>query len=130
MGMFGALDAAATGVTLGRTWLEAISDNVANSNTVRPAGEEPYRSRIVIARSAPGTGGVTVAGVVEKDAAPTVVYDPDNPLADAAGYVTRPVVDMSEEMTNMLVASRLYQANLSVMSSAREAYQTALQIGR
>ena len=44
--------------------------------------------------------------------------------------VTRPVVDLSTEMTNMLVASRLYQANLSVMSSAREAYQAALSIGK
>jgi flagellar basal-body rod protein FlgC len=41
-----------------------------------------------------------------------------------------PVVDMSEEMTNMLVATRLYQANLNVMSSAKEAYQAALQIGK
>ncbi len=62
--------------------------------------------------------------------APEVVYDPSNPLADGSGYVTRPVVDMASEMTNMLVASRLYQANLSVMTSAREAYQAALSIGK
>ena len=127
---FGAIDAATSGATLARTWLDAISDNVANSNTVRPAGEEPFRARLVVARSLPGTGGVGVGAVVAKQGEPDVVYDPDNPLADENGLVTRPVVDMTEEMTNLLVASRLYQANLSVVSHARDAYQAALEIGR
>jgi flagellar basal-body rod protein FlgC len=130
MSMFGSIDAAATGVTLGRTWMDSISDNVANINTVRPAGQEPYRAREVIAQSLPGTGGVAVAGETQDNSAPEVVYDPENPLADGNGYVTRPVVDLSTEMTNMLVATRLYQANLSVLSSARDAYQAALSIGK
>jgi flagellar basal-body rod protein FlgC len=130
MGMFGALDAASTGVALGRTWMDAISDNVANINTVRPGGQAPFRAKEVVAQSLPGTSGVTVAAIEEKSGTPQVVYDPQNPLADANGNVTRPVVDMSEEMTNMLVATRLYQANLNVMSQAKEVYQAALQIGK
>jgi flagellar basal-body rod protein FlgC len=130
MSMFGAIDAASTGVSLGQTWMDSISDNVANVNTVRPAGQEPFRAEQVVARSLPGTQGVGVAGMAQDSSAPEVVYDPENPLADGSGYVTRPVVDLSTEMTNMLVASRLYQANLSVMSSAREAYQAALSIGK
>jgi flagellar basal-body rod protein FlgC len=128
--MFGALDAASTGVALGRTWMDAISDNVANINTVRPGGQAPFRAKEVVAQSLPGTSGVTVAAIEEKSGTPQVVYDPQNPLADANGNVTRPVVDMSEEMTNMLVATRLYQANLNVMSQAKEVYQAALQIGK
>ncbi len=81
-------------------------------------------------RRLPGTEGVGVAGVVEQGGAPEVAYDPDNPLADARGYVTRPKVDLSQEMTNMLMATRLYQANLSVMQQARDSYQAALQNGR
>ena len=127
--MFGALDTAASGVRLGRVWMDAISDNVANVNTVRPAGEEPYRAREVVA-AARGGRGVTVAGIVEQGGAPEVVHDPDNPLADEQGYVTRPKVDLSEEMTKMLMASRLYQANISVMQQARDAYNAGLQIGR
>ena len=130
MGMFGALDTASTGVALGRTWMDAISDNVANINTVRPGGQAPFRAKEVVAQSLPGTSGVTVAAIEEKSGTPQVVYDPQNPLADANGNVTRPVVDMSEEMTNMLVATRLYQANLNVMSQAKEVYQAALQIGK
>lgn len=128
--MFGALTAAASGVTLGRTWMDAVSDNVANSSTIRPAGEEPFRARLVIAQARTGTGGVDVAGTALAGGEPPVVYDPDNPLADAEGYVTRPQVDLTEEMTNLLMAQRLYQANLSVMTQARDAYRAALRIGQ
>lgn len=128
-GMFGALDAAATGVTLGRTMMDVISNNVANVNTVRPSGQAPFRASLVVAQSRPGTDGVSVTGLVEQAGPPDVVYDPENPLADAKGYVTRPKVDMTEEMTNMIMASRLYQANLSVMQQARDSYAQALRIG-
>ena len=127
--MFGALDAASTGVTLGRTWMDVISDNVANADTVRPAGQQPFRASLVVAQAQGGTNGVSVAGIVKQGGAPDVVYDPQNPLADARGYVTRPKVDLTEEMTNMLMASRLYQANLSVMQQARDSYAEALKIG-
>lgn len=130
MAMFGALDAASSGVTLGRTWIDASSDNVANINTVRPAGEEPFRARLVIARARGAQDGVDVERVTEKAGPPEVVYDPENPLADLEGYVTRPKVDLTEEMTNIMMASRLYQANLSVMQQARDSYQQALRIGQ
>ena len=105
MSMFGAINSASSGVALGRTWMDATSDNIANLDTVRPAGEEPFRARMVLAQARPQ-------------------------LADAEGNVTRPVVDLGEEMTHMMMASRLYQANMSVMTQARDAYQAALQIGR
>lgn len=127
--MFGALDTAASGVTLSRTWMDATSDNIANVNTVRPAGEQPFRARLVVAQSRTGLTGVDAAAVVEKGGQPEVAYDPENPLADAQGYVTRPQVDLTEEMTNMMMASRLYQANLSVMQQARDTYSAALRIG-
>jgi flagellar basal-body rod protein FlgC len=134
-GMFGALDAASSGATLANTWLDAISDNVANVNTVRPAGEEPFRARLVVAESVQGTGngpgeGVRVGRIDQKGGEPQQVFDPDNPLADADGYVTRPQVDLAEEMANMMMATRSYQANLSVIDRVRDAYQRALQIGR
>lgn len=127
--MFGALDAASSGVTLGRTWMDVISDNVANADTVRPAGQEPFRASLVVAQAQPGTDGVAVSGLVQQAGPPDVAYDPENPLADSKGYVTRPKVDLTEEMTNMLMASRLYQANLSVMQQARDSYSQALRIG-
>ncbi len=130
MGMFGALDAASTGASLGRVWMDVIADNVANVNTVRPAGEEPFRAAKVVAQSQGGLSGVRVQNLVLTGGEPDVAYDPDNPLADQQGYVTRPKVDLSEEMTNMLVANRMYGANLAVMQQAKDSYQAALSIGR
>ena len=130
MSLFGALDTASTGVHLGRVWMDAVSDNIANLNTVRPAGEEPFRARLVVAQARAARDGVSVAGIEEKGGDPVTTFDPDNPLADADGYVTRPQVDLSEEMTHMLVAQRLYQANLAMIQQARDTYSSALSIGR
>ena len=64
-------------------------------------------------------GGVKVAGVVEDPSPPKTVYDPKNPHADAEGYVTMPNVNVVEEMTNMISASRSYQANVEVLNTAK-----------
>ncbi len=92
----------------------------------RPAREQVRLDEVVYVAA---EDGVDVAALVPKGGAPEVVYDPENPLADAQGYVTRPQVDLTEEMTNMMMASRLYQANLSVMQQARDTYSAALRIG-
>lgn len=130
MKLFGAMDTAATGMNLGQSLMDVISNNIANVNTVRAAGEAPFRASLVVAQARGGTDGVEVTGTVEQAGAPEVVYDPENPLADASGYVTMPKVDLSEEMTNMMMATRLYQANISVMQQARESYAQALRIGQ
>src|SRR5690349_20162862 len=110
MGMFSALDTAVSGVNVHGTWMDAIADNIAYSNTVRNGDEEPFRAEMVQAQSVRGEGrigaGVTVSQIVRKEGDPALVYDPENPLANDEGYVVRPVVDMSEEMTNMMIASR------------------------
>lgn len=131
--MFGSLDIAASGTMLSKTWMDAIADNIANANTVRPAGEEPFRARLVVARRQLSGGrgdGVALEGIEEREGEAARVFDPSNPLADDAGFVTRPVVDMAEEMGNLVIASRSYQANLNVLARARDSYQKALEIGR
>ena len=135
MGMFGALDTAVSGVNVSGTWLDVIADNIANINTVNPADQEPFRAELVEVQSqGGGTGrvgtGVSVKTILRKEGDPTVAYDPESPLADAEGYVKRPVVDLSEEMTNMMIATRSFQANLAVMDRVRDAYMKALEIGR
>jgi len=136
MGMFSALDSSASGAKVGRIWLDTISDNVANVNTVRPFDEEPFRARLVVAQAYDNgdSRGAAVEGIVLSDDEVALEYDPSNPLAGNAnstnpGYVKRPVVDLSVEMTNMLIAQRGYQANLSVMDRVRDAYKAALSIG-
>ena len=127
---FDAIGIAGSALTVHRKWLDAISDNIANVNTASSTNGAAFQERYVIARANTTDGGVTVAGTALGNAESRLAYDPENPLADANGYVTHPVVDLSTEMTNMMLSSRLYQANLSVMSQAQQSYQAALEIGK
>jgi flagellar basal-body rod protein FlgC len=130
MSVFSVIGIAGTGATVYRKWLDAVSDNIANLNTVRSTSEAAYQEKRVIAEPMPG-GGVQVAGVTAGSSAEgRLVYEPTHPLADADGYVRYPDVDLSSEMTQLIMAQRGYQANLSSVDRAREAYQAALQLGR
>ena len=133
---FDTFDVGRSGLTLSKTWLDVIANNIANVNTVHPAGQAPFRASYLVAQEIVGPGpgasgqGVRPVALVEDPSTPAMVYSPGDPLADANGNVTRPVVDMSEEMTNLVAAQRYYQLNLSVLGAARDAYQKALEIGR
>jgi flagellar basal-body rod protein FlgC len=136
MGLFDAIGIAGSGVTVSRTWLDAISDNIANINTAKPMSGPAFQARYVQAQAVDyGTGtstgnGVQVAGVTFGDAKGQVVYQPDNPLADKNGNVRMPDIDLGEQMTQMIMAQRSYQANLNVVTSARDAYQQAINLGK
>ena len=131
MTTFGAIGVAGSGMTVYRTWLDAISDNLSNMSTVRGTDEDAFRARYVIAQAAGGTdGGTQVAGVTFGSAEGRLVYEPGNPLADEEGYVRYPDIDMSSQMTQLIMAQRGYQANAAVVDRARETYMAALQIGR
>lgn len=131
MTTFGAIGVAGTGMTVYRKWLDAISDNLANVNTVRASDEEAFRASYVIAQArTDGQGGVEVAGIAQGDAEGRLVYEPDHPLADADGMVRYPEIDMAGQMTQLIMAQRGYQANAAVVDRARAVYESALQIGR
>lgn len=131
MTIFGAIGIASTGMTVNRKWLDAISDNLANVNTVRPTSEAAFQQKYVVAQEMTGgEGGVQVAGIVQGSAEGRLVYEPANPLADKDGYVRYPDIDMSSQMTQLIMAQRGYQANAAVVDRAKETYQAALQIGR
>ncbi len=131
MAIFGAIGVAGSGMTVYRTWLDAISDNLANLNTVRSTDEAAFQARYVVAESVQGgDGGARVSGVLFGNAEGRLVYEPTNPLADEEGYVRYPDIDMSSQMTQLIMAQRGYQANAAVVDRAREAYNAALQIGR
>ncbi len=131
MTTFGAIGIAGTGMTTTRKWMDAISDNISNVNTVTSTDEAAFRERFVVAGPlSSGQGGVEVRGVELGSAEGRLVYDPDHPLADAKGYVRYPSIDMASQMTQLIVAQRSYQADSAVIQRATEAYQAALKIGR
>jgi len=133
MTIFNAIGVAGTGVTVYRKWLDAVSDNIANVNTVRPTDQEAFRARYVVAQAVDygsGTGGVQVGGIQFGSAEGRLVHDPQNPLADEGGYVRYPDIDLASQMTQLIMAQRGYQANLTVIDRAKDSYQAALGIGR
>ena len=133
MTIFQAIGIAGTGATVHRKWLDAVSDNIANINTARPTTEAAYQEKRVEVEAVDygaGTGGVQVAGVTAASSAEgRLVYEPDHPYADGEGYVRYPDVDLSSQMSQMIMAQRGYQASLAVVDRARETYMAALRIG-
>ncbi|WP_158867194.1 flagellar basal body rod protein FlgC [Leifsonia sp. AG29] len=127
---FDAIGIAGTGLTLHRHWLDAISDNIANINTAKPTSGAAFQARYIVAQEGPGDSGAYVAGASYGSAQGRMVYEPDNPVADANGYVRYPDIDLSEQMGSLIMAQRGYQANAAVVDRAKETYQAALQIGR
>lgn len=134
MGAFAAIDVARTGLGFNQYWTEVISHNVANANTMTRPDDDPFRQRYVVARSntdelVPSGSGVHVADLVEDSGEAALFTAPGHPLADGDGRVQGPVVDLAGQLTDLILAQRGYQANTRVVTSAREAYASALRIG-
>lgn len=114
--------------------LNATASNLANADSVTTETGEPYRAKQVVfaARpvAGPGAIGVQVTQIVESAAPMRLVYEPNNPAANADGYVEMPNVNVAEEMVNMISASRSYQNNAEIMNTARTLLQRTLQIGQ
>ena len=114
--------------------LNTTASNMANADSVVGSDGQPYRAKQVVFAATPMAGpaaqGVRVAQVVDSAAPMRLVYDPKSPAANADGYVTMPNVNVVEEMTNMISASRAYQTNAEVMGTAKSLLQKTLAIGQ
>jgi flagellar basal-body rod protein FlgC len=130
MSIFNVIGVAATGVTVYRKWLDAVSDNIANMDNVSRTSDKAFQARYVIAQEAQDGNGAQVGGIAYGSAEGQLTYEPDSPLADTEGYVRRPDIDLGSQMAQMMMAQRAYQANLSVVSRAQESYQAAIQLGK
>jgi len=127
---FDAIGIASTGLTVHRKWLDAVSDNIANANTVKSMDDTAFQARYVEVQEGDGTSGVFVRADRYGSEAGRVTYSPDHPLADAEGYVRMPDIDLGAQMGDLIMAQRGYQANAAVVDRAKTAYEAALQIGR
>ena len=133
MALFDAMSIAGSGMLAHRKWLDAVSDNISNINTVSRTNEDAFKERMVDVQAVDygkGDGGVRVAGVQFGSGEGRRVYEPDNPLADNDGYVKYPDIDLGDQMTELLMAQRGYQANVAVIERAKDAYQAALRLGK
>ncbi|MDQ1582083.1 MAG: flagellar basal-body rod protein FlgC [Microbacteriaceae bacterium] len=123
-----AIGVSGTGMNLDQTWLNAISDNLANINDTTSPNSPAFQERFVQATANAGANGVTT-GTAFGSAAGQLVYAPGDPQANAQGYVKQPTIDMSAQMSDLIMAQRSYQANADAVTSAKDLYTAALQIG-
>jgi flagellar basal-body rod protein FlgC len=124
-------------LTAQRLRMDVIAGNIANSDTTRVNGQrQPYqRQQVVFQPLAPaansGSEGLQVAAIVKDQSPGRQVYDPANADADPnTGMVAYPNIDTTTEMTDLLSASRAYQANVTVLNSIKQMAQRAIDLGR
>lgn len=141
--MFDSFNISGSGLTANKLWLDTVAANIANMNsTGRPGDPEqpPYKRRVPVfaraleerlgATAAQKPAGVTVTRIAEDKSKPRLVYNPSHPHAGENGYVAMPNINITNEMANMMAATRAYQANATALESAKEIAQTALRIMR
>jgi flagellar basal-body rod protein FlgC len=155
-GLFGAMDISASGLAAERLRMDVISNNLANANTTRTANGGPYVKQDVVVSQrgggsgaaptqtlasfgefagaagigAAGAGGVQVAAIVNDSAPSRMVYDPGHPDANNQGYVRMPNVNPVTEMTDLITATRAYEANATAMNAVKSEAQHAIDILR
>jgi flagellar basal-body rod protein FlgC len=146
MSFLSTMEISSSGLSAQRTRMKTISSNIANMNTTRTPGGGPYRRKEVIFAAMPsnksfhdelvsqqkddGTRHVKVVGVVEDGRAPILKYDPTHPDANEEGYVEMPNIDIVEEVTNMMIAKRSFEANIASINATKNMILKTLEIGK
>lgn len=136
---------AGSGMNAQSVRLNTTASNIANAETASSSSEQTYRGRhpvfsavqqsVLNGQMSVGVGeeeayGVNVEGIVESQAPLQMRYEPNHPQANDEGYVYYPNVNVVEEMTNMISASRSFQVNVEVMNSAKQMIQRVLTLGQ
>jgi flagellar basal-body rod protein FlgC len=146
MGLFQSFDISASGMTAERYRTDIIAQNIANVNTTRTEDGTPYRRKVVtFAEKRESTfsevlqghtskfkgTGVKVSSVEDDTTSDYIMeYDPSHPDADENGYVSYPNVNIVTEMTNLIDASRAYEANATAFEASKAIAQAGIQIGQ
>lgn len=146
MGLFQSFNISGSGMTAERFRIDTIAENIANINTTRTENGEPYRRKVVTFQERDVTpfstyyshsrnrlvgNGVKVVSVKEDtDTDFVMTYDPAHPDADENGYVRYPNVNTVTEMTNLIDATRAYEANTTAFNASKSMVQAALNIGQ
>lgn len=140
-----AIDVGASALKAERTHLNVISMNLANAKTTKTADGGPYRRKEAIFKETEvetpfskamnnaldqEVKGVRVESIQDDQRPLKRVYEPGHPDADEEGYVSYPDINVVEEMTNMLQAMRAYEANVSTITTSKNMFTKALEIGR
>lgn len=147
MGLFNSFDINASGLTAQRYRMDVISENIANVNTTRTKDGTPYRRKVVVfeersggmsfadtlhkAKNSYKGQGVKVTGTFNDMETDLIkAYEPDHPDADDDGYVYYPNVNIITEMTDLIDASRSYEANATAFAASKDIAVKGLEMGK
>ena len=142
MSSFKIFDIVGSGMSAQSVRLNTVASNLANADSVSGDPNTVYRARHPVfqaVKAQVGAGAsaidqasgasVKVKGIVQSNALPTERYDPGNPLANEDGNVYAPNVNVIEEMTDMISASRAYQDNVEVLNTSKDLMLATLKLG-
>lgn len=149
MGFMDSLNISASGLTAQSLRMDTIAQNIANVSSTRDEKGKPYRRKTVVfevkrpdafqsallkstkKRQSETSGyGVKVTSIVEDHVTPmNKVYDPSHPDADKDGYVTYPNVNTVTEMTNLIDATRSYEANVTAFNATKNMLLKGIELG-
>ncbi len=137
MDYFGVFKVSASALEAQRIRMNIIASNMANAHSTKTEAGGPYVRKDVIFSTMPlksnpigGLEGVKVIDVVEDTTPPLIVYDPGHPDADEDGYVAMPNINVIEEMVNMMMALRAYEANVTTFNMSKGMFKKTLELGR
>ena len=142
MSSFKIFDIVGSGLSAQSVRLNTVASNLANADSVSGDPNTVYKARHPVFQAVHATIGqsanpidrmsgatVRVKGIVQSNAPATERYDPGNPLADEHGNVYAPNVNVIEEMTDMISASRAYQDNVEVLNTSKDLMLATLKLG-
>lgn len=153
MAFLSSMDIIGSGLTAQQLRLDVVSENIANMNTTRTEGGGAYRRKMVVFEAQEGrdgfrqmlarrsllgdvnnggeaVGGVKVTEIAEDPSEFKLAYDPQNPDANADGYVEYPNVTLVKEVTDAMAATRAYSAGVTALNTLKAAANQALEIGK
>ena len=142
LGVFSAMEVAASGLSAERTRMNTVASNLANARTTRTDAGGPYKrldpvfeaigidNEQAVMATQGGVSRVKVARIQEDTRPGMMVYEPGHPDANAGGYVEYPNVNAVEEMFNMITASRAYEAGVTSIDTVKQMGRSALDIGK
>lgn len=144
MSFLSSLNISATGMTAQRLRLDVAAENITNVETTRTEDGTPYRRKLVVLESkddfrtvlnkamgkTTSNGGVEATAIVDDATELKAVYNPEHPDADDQGYVRMPNVDVVQETTDAMAATRSYEANITAFNAVKQMAQKALEIGK
>ena len=116
MEFFTTFDIIGSGLSAQRKKMDVVTSNIANASTTSTPEGGPYKRKV---------------NQVREDAEGfKKIFDPAHPDADPEGMVTLPNVNLMLEMTDLITASRAYEANATAFDAIKNMALKAMEIGK